>query len=430
MSPHQTILSIDYNGPLGIYDSIMDDFFVVTAPGLEPLAAEELRRLGLLSEPVSAEPVRPERHPMSRKIAASLESGVTGSGGVAFRGDFTGLYRANLHLRTASRVLIRLGSFYAAAFPELRKKASRLSWERFLQPGQPVALNVTCHKSRLYHSDAVAERVAGAIGDRLKRSSPMSKAKGSEAQTGDSDETGQPQLIVVRIVNDLCTISIDSSGELLNRRGYRQAGAKAPLRETLAAAMLYASGWDTVSPLLDPFCGSGTIAIEAALLSMGIPPGRNRHFRFMDWQGYNPARWEALLAERPSYQVNPQPRIQASDRDAGAIQSARANAARAGVEEFIEFKTRAVSAIQPPPEPGWVVTNPPYGIRVSANKDLRNLYAQFGNVLRRSCPGWKVAILCSDLTLLGQTHLSLDTSFSTLNGGVKVRLARGEIDGI
>lgn len=406
----------------------MDDFFVVTAPGLEPLAAEELRRLGLLSEQASTEPARADRHSKSRRTADPHESGVTGSGGVAFRSDFTGLYRANLHLRTASRVLVRLGSFYAAAFPELRKKASRLPWERFLQPGQPVALHVTCHKSRLYHSDAVAERVAGAIGDRLKKPSPMSKAK--ESQSGDSGEAGQPQLIVVRMVNDLCTISIDSSGELLHRRGYRQAGAKAPLRETLAAAMLFASGWDAVSPLLDPFCGSGTIAIEAALLSLGIPPGINRQFQFMDWPGFDPARWEALLAERPLHPVSMQPRIQASDRDAGAIQSARANAARAGVEEFIEFKCLAVSAIQPPPEPGWVVTNPPYGIRVSANKDLRNLYAQFGNVLRRSCPGWRVAILCSDLALLGQTRLSLDTSFSTLNGGVKVRLARGEVDGI
>ena len=185
---------------------------------------------------------------------------------MAFNGGLDELYRANLHLRTASRVLVRLGDFYAAAFSELRKKAGRLEWERYLRPGQPVALHVTCHKSKLYHSDAVAERVAGAIGDRLGRPTTMLKP-------AESEDDSPPQLVIVRLVNDHCTISIDSSGELLHRRGYRLATAKAPLRETLAAGMLLASGWDVRSPLIDPFCGSGTIAIEAALMRAGLPPG-------------------------------------------------------------------------------------------------------------------------------------------------------------
>ena len=154
-----------------------------------------------------------------------------------FQGELDDLYRANLHLRSANRVLVRAGEFYAAAFSELRKKAGRLAWERYLAPGQPVRLSVTCRKSRLYHSDAVAERVAGAIGDRLGKPRRCSRPTKKMRRT-------RPQLVVVRLVRDLCTISVDSSGELLHRRGYRLATAKAPLRETLAAGMLLASGWD------------------------------------------------------------------------------------------------------------------------------------------------------------------------------------------
>ncbi len=376
-------------------------FFAVTAPGLEELAARELRELGA-------------------RLVAGGEEGE--EGGVTFEGGWADLYRANLHLRTASKVLARVGQFfYATDFAELRKKASALPWELFLRPGQAVEISATSHKSRLYHSGAVSERIAAAIGDRLGRLPPTGPE--AAAQGGDLP----PQRFVVRLVRDCCTVSADSSGELLHRRGYRLATAKAPLRETLAAAMLLASGWDRAAPLLDPFCGSGTIAIEAALLALGLPPGRNRAFAFMHWPGYDPALWQSLLAAAEQAARNSAPRILASDRDAGAVETARANAERAGVLAAVEFSQRAVSAIEPPPGPGWVVTNPPYGLRVSAGQDLRNLYAQLGHVLRAKAPGWHVAILCSDLRLLGHTGLKLDTSFSTVNGGVSVRLGRGVV---
>lgn len=384
----------------------MDSFFAVTAPGLEGLTTLELLRLDLLpaqvtsaDKPVSTLP-RPE------------------AGGVVFKGNLEALYRANLHLRTASRVLARVGTFfYATTFSDLRDKASRLPWERFIHPGQPVDIRVTCHKSKLYHSDGVAERIAGAIYDCMGKESHIQKSTDEEA-------ADQPQLVVVRLYKDQVTVSMDSSGELLHRRGYRQAVAKAPLRETLAAAMLMASGWDKKSPLIDPFCGSGTIPIEAALMALGIPPGVNRRFAFMDWPGYDEALWKSLLAE-----VEPLPAAElsifGSDRDAGAVQMAQENAERAGVAESILFECRAVSSIRPPETRGWVVTNPPYGLRISESKDLRNLYAQFGNVLRAQCLGWNVAVLSSDLILLGQIGLKLDTSFSMTNGGIPVKLGRG-----
>jgi len=341
-------------------------------------------------------------------------------GGIEFEGSLHDAYRANLHLRTASRVLVRLGQFYAAEFPELRRKAGRLLWENYLAPERPIALRTACQKSRLYHETAVAERVAGAIEDRLGKPSPLHKYQ-------EDSGTDLPQLIVVRLVDNLCTISIDSSGALLHRRGYRLATARAPLRETLASALVMASGWDKVSPLLDPFCGSGTIPIEAALLAGRVPAGFRRPFAFMDWPHFDSTYWEELLAEAAKAIVSDIPRIMGSDRDAGAIRAAQANAERAGLPGCIEFSSRAISAIDPPPGPGWVVTNPPYGVRVSQTKDLRNLYAQFGKVMRAKCPGWRVTMVCDGVRLIRNTGLGFDQGIPTTNGGLKVRLVRSVV---
>jgi len=283
----------------------------------------------------------------------------------------------------------------------------------------PVALRVVCKKSRLYHSDAVAERVAGAIGDRLGQPPPLQKFD-------ELSDQSLPQLILVRLVRDRCTISIDTSGMLLHRRGYRLGTAKAPLRETLAAGMILASGWDMQSPLIDPFCGSGTIPIEAAQMARGINPGSSRKFAFMDWPNYDPGLWESLSAISGQERSLDAPKITATDRDAGAIQIAGENAVRAGVTDQIEFIRRSISEFIPAGS-GWVVTNPPYGRRINSGKDLRNLYARFGDVLRANCSGWRVAILCSDRKLLHSTGLQLDTRLKFDNGGVKVILARGVV---
>jgi putative N6-adenine-specific DNA methylase len=394
----------------------LHEFFAVSGPGIALYTAQELQTLGLL--PVNG-----------RSGGADLV------GGVEFAGERAALYQANLHLRTANRVLVRLGSFAAIGFAELRKRASRLPWEQYLAPGQPLSLRVTCHKSRLYHSDAVAERVAQAIADRLGQE-PILRKFDEEA------EGAPPQLIVVRLLHDHCTISLDSSGELLHRRGYRLATAKAPLRETLAAAMLLASGWNPSAdpeppPLLDPFCGSGTVAIEAAQMAMqmaaGISGGQPRHYAFMTWPDFDAKLWDRLLAEAQEHharrrgQVGGNLRIEASDRDAGAIEMAQANATRAGVAAQIQFSRKPVSAVTPCCAEGWMVTNPPYGLRVSATSDVRNLYAQLGNVLRTAFSGWRLAVLTNDRQLAGQIGLRLDTSLHFVNGGLPVMLARGSV---
>jgi len=404
----------------------MEKLFAVCAPGLEPFTALELGRLGLIDgHPPQSENFPIEKGPPDdRQVPRPASGGMGGelqSGGIEFQGSLHDVYRANLHLRTASRVLVRLGEFYASAFPELRRKASRLLWENYLAPERPIALRVTSKKSRLYHEAAVAERVAGAIADRLGKPPPAQKYR-------EDSGTDLPQLIVVRIVDNLCTISMDSSGALLHRRGYRLATAKAPLRETLASAMVMASGWDTLSPFLDPFCGSGTIPIEAALLARRVPAGYSRRFAFMDWPHFDSKSWDELLADARKAIASDIPKIIASDRDAGAIQAAQGNAERAGVADCIEFSRKAISAIDPPPGPGWVVTNPPYGVRLRKTNDLRNLYAQLGKVLRTRCLGWRVTVLCDRIQLIRSTGLEFEKGISLMNGGLKVRLLRSLVN--
>jgi putative N6-adenine-specific DNA methylase len=389
----------------------MPNFFAVCAPGLEAFTARELKDLGLQvpSSPSSRD---------SLKGKGEVEE----VGGVECRGCMIDLYRANLRLRTASRVLFHLGSFYADTFSDLGRRAKRVSWEAYLKPGRPVALRVTCHKSRLFHSAAVTERVMESIGARLGRIPPTRKFEGEE-------ESDPPQLIIVRLVENRCTLSLDSSGALLHRRGYRLATAKAPLRETLAAGILMASGWDLTSPLIDPFCGAGTIPIEAALMARKIAPGLHRHFAFMDWPDFRPKEWESLKAQAQEEQgvSGPQPPIMGSDRDAGAIQAARSNAERAGVPDSVVFSRRALSDLEPPPGPGWVVTNPPHGVRLKSQRDLRSLYIRLGRVVRAKCPGWNAAVLCAGDSLLKLTGVNFDRWFPMRSGGLRVSLARGRI---
>ncbi len=331
-------------------------------------------------------------------------------GGVAFRGGLQVLYRANLMLRTATRVLLRLGEFHAREFDQLRRRASRLAFESCLAPDRAIRISVTCSRSRLRHTGAVEERVHQAIADRLGREVPIA---------GPEDESIQ-QLVLVRLVHDRCAVSIDASGALLHQRGWRKRTGKAPLRETLAAALLLASGWDAASPLADPFCGSGTIPIEAVLLARRLAPGRGRRFACQDWPGFDAAIASRLAAEAEASVLASGPAIRGSDRDAGAIDSARSNAEAAGIGIDVAFEQRSISDFEPPPGTGWIVCNPPYGVRLRGSGDLRDLYARFGTVLRRRCPGWRVALLCADPRLLRASELPLEHRASWRNGGLKV----------
>lgn len=360
------------------------ELFAACAPGLEPILAGELASLGLRrAEPYFKTPAR--------------------SGGLEFAGDLDALYRANLLSRVADRVLVRVARFRAATFAELEGGVRRVPWEKTLAAGS-LEVRAECRGSKLYHERGVAERVAKAASQRL-----------GAARAG-----AAPQRVEVRVEKDVCEISLDSSGEPLSRRGYRLATAKAPLRESLAAALVLASGWDRKSAFIDPFCGSGTIAIEAASIARGLAPGRRRRFAFMTWRDFDAASWTRLVAASEPPASAP-PRVLASDRDAGALEAAKANAERAGVGGAIEFSCRAVSAAELPRGPGWIVTNPPYGVRVSEGRDLRALYAQFGKVLS-GAPDWTATMLCPNAALARATGMDFGAGLSVMNGGLDVRL--------
>ena len=371
------------------------DIFCVCPPGVEALLESELRDLGLKARAVP--------------------------GGAELKGMLETVARCNLWLRTASRVHVRLGSVQATKFPELVKKASALPFELCLRRGDTVALRVTCRKSRLYHSDAVAERLHAAIEARLGGAVKRGEAAGEEDSPAD-------QLIVARFDRDLCTVSADASGVLLHQRGWRERGGKAPLRETLAAALLRAAAFRGTGPFLDPLCGSGTIAIEAALLARRRAPGLQRSFALERWPAVDGALWQRLLAEAREQELPRSPvAIAASDQDAGAIALARGNAERAGVAGDIDITQRPLSLVVPPPGPGTLVTNAPYGVRVGAEADLRKLYRELGELARSRLRGWTLLVLGADPRLAHAAGLPWEQRLKTQNGGIPVVALRSNM---
>jgi putative N6-adenine-specific DNA methylase len=372
--------------------------FAVTALGLEELCAAELRVLGL--------------------------RGTVIQGGVEFRGDLSSVMRANLWLRTASRVLIRVAEFRATAFYELEARAKRIDWARYIAPGMHVEFRVTCKKSKLYHSGAVAQRFEEAV-TRAVANVDTRTTKDSDDEAAGADR----QLFVVRLLHDVCTVSIDSSGALLHLRGYRQQLAKAPLRETLAAAVLLGAGWDGSTALVDPMCGSGTIPIEGALIARRIAPGASRAFAFLSWPGVDAATWSSVVSDARAGELARSPvDIAGYDRDAGAVAAARANAERAGVAADVAFATQPISSLAAAEPPGLIASNPPYGVRIGETDRLRNLYAQIGNVARRRRPGWRLALLSAERALERQVNVDFRECFATRNGGIPVRLVVAAVD--
>lgn len=373
----------------------MTSNLAITSPGLEGILARELKALGI-------------------RIGKNV------SGGVEFRGGSDEVMRANLWSRIANRIVVRVDEFHASSFHELERRAKKVEWNRYMTSGSPVRFRVTARKSKLYHSDAVAERLGIAA---QKAGAVIVES------TEDEEAESDAQLFIVRIANDIFTISADSSGELLHRRGYRKAVAKAPLRETLAAAMLIGSGWNRRSPLVDPMCGSGTIAIEGATMARNMAPGIQRKFAFEKWLDHDSKSWKVMIDEAIAGQLDRSPaQIVASDRDAGAVTASIANAARAQVLEDIEIENRAISDAEFPPESGWIVSNPPYGLRVGESGPLRNLYSKLGAIVRDRAPGYVLALLSADKALESQLKMELKEMFRTSNGGIPVRLVMGRSD--
>jgi putative N6-adenine-specific DNA methylase len=369
--------------------------FAVAAPGLEAALAREAEAL-----------------PGARGVKAV-------AGGVELRGDVQLVYRANLWLRTATRILVRVGEVEAREFAKLRHGVASLPWEKFVDGARPIAVSAAQTGSRLYHTGALAENMEAALGDRLKR-----KVVGGKKD--DEDETAQK--IFVRGVSDKWTLSVDSSGALLHKRGWRQDTAHAPMRETLAAALLMLASWDPATPLYDPMCGAGTLPLEACALAMRVAPGLARTFAFHHWPSFDAAVWQSLVDEARALKLAAPPaRITGSDRSPAAIAAALRNAERARLAAHVTLAQAELDEIAAQPGRGLVIMNPPYGRRVGDPRALRRLYADIGRTLRRAFAGWRAALLVADARLIDAVGGRVRREHPVNNGGLRVRLVELDV---
>jgi putative N6-adenine-specific DNA methylase len=363
--------------------------FAVAAPGLESVIADEIRALGDAGD-VHLVP-----------------------GGVEFRGDLETIWRANLWLRAATRVLARLGEVHTRDFSRLRRGLARLPWSLVADGPRRVTVSASAHQCRLYHTGALAENVELAVAEAL--------GKGAMAPA----ESEAPELpIYLRGVGDTFTVSLDTSGELLHRRGWRIEAGEAPLRETLAAGLLALASWDPRTPLVDPCCGSGTILLEAAALAAQRAPGAGRRFAFEAWPGFDAERWQRLRAEGTPATPEAMPPLLGCDTDAEVIAVARHNAERAGFGDWVRLCAQPLSEAAPPEGagPGLVLCNPPYGRRSGARRDLPKLYHALIHVLRTRFSGWRLGILTADRGLPSHFGLRPAATHPLVNGGLRVVL--------
>lgn len=359
------------------------EIFLGTMPGLEEVLCAEVRGKGFR---------QPKPVP----------------GGVVIQGGWPEVWRANLWVRGAGRVLARIDAFHVTHLAQLDARARRVAWGSVLRPDVPFRVEASCSGSRIYHSGAAAERIATAIRETL----------------GAPEAAEGGVLVRARIERDLCTLSIDTSGEPLHKRGYKEAINPAPMRETMASLFLQHCGFDGTEPLLDPMCGSGTFVIEAAEIAARLNPGRARHFAFEQLATFDAEAWARMRAVRS--ERSPAARCHGSDRDAGAVAMSQANAARAGVTGITEFRQATISEITPPEGPaGLVVINPPYGSRIGERQALLPLYRAMGQVLRSRFAGWRVGLVASEPKLAHATGMPfLPPGPPVPHGGLRVTLYR------
>jgi len=328
-------------------------------------------------------------------------------GGVEFSGDWYQVWRANVFLRTATRILVRLGEFPAVHLSQLDKKARKFPWNEYLKAQHPVRVEVVSRKSKIYHARAAVERIENAIADSV----------------GNRISKDADICIKVRIEKNLVKISIDSTGEGLHKRGYKSCTGKAPMRETFAAAFLRMCKFDPSQPLIDPMCGSGTFVIEAAEIAVGRAPGKQRAFSFQKFKSYDPRAFEMLLIDQ-KMNTKLELHFLGYDRDNGAIKNSRQNAQSANVSYITHFNHQSISDLVPlSKQCGLIILNPPYGARIGDKKRLYALYAKIGRVLKSKFSGWRVGLITSDGSLAKTTQIRFSfVSEPVSHGGLKVRL--------
>jgi putative N6-adenine-specific DNA methylase len=373
-----------------------EKFFATCGRGIEPMLADELRALG-------------------------AEDVVPGRGGVAFAGDLALLYRANLWLRTAIRVLRPILEATVASPDELYDAVRGLDWSRYLTPQHTLAVDANVRDSQITHSKYAALRVKDAICDQfVERCGRRPSVDVEEPMIG----------LNLHVYRDRAVLSLESSGESLHKRGYRPILTRAPLNESLAAALILRTGWHGKVAFVDPLCGSGTLPIEAAWLALRRPPGlTRRRFGFMGWMDYDVALWTELRdeARRGVGKALPVP-IVGADVRGDAVSFAINNARAAGIGHLLRFDKRDLKDfVAPAGAPGIVLCNPPYGERIGEEKELRGLYRLLGEVFTQRCAGWTAWVFTGNPRLASAIGLPPAEEVPLYNGKIPCRLLRFEM---
>ena len=374
------------------------EYFAVTAPGFENLCLNELQSLE------------------QARLTASEEAG-----GVAFQGRLQDCYIANLNLRTASRILMRIETLHATHFGQLQKKLAQIPWELFLRNAPLPQAHVTARHCKLYHSRAISERLLTAIAARKETEEFLAPDKQSETR---------PQTIHIRGVDDRFMVSIDSSGENLYKRGIKKHGGTAPLRETAAAAALIMAGFTGCEPVGDPMCGSGTFALEAALMAKNMAPGAYRNFAFMGWPSYQHQRWNYLKQDSQKRWIASEKHlIYASDKDPEACRNLQNCLRQFSLDDTVAVSNTDffnLNRQQIPSQKGIVAINPPYGRRIGTGSKGDELILKICNKLHTSFKGWRLILLVPGMRATQNVPFPMK-KYHYRHGGLKTVLMTGRI---
>jgi putative N6-adenine-specific DNA methylase len=370
----------------------MTGYFATCARGLEPVLARELAALG-------ADGVEP------------------GRGGVRFRGNSALLYRANLWLRTAVRVLRPILESEVKSPDELYDAVRTVNWAEYLTPDHTLAVDCNVRDSAITHSQYAARRVKDAICDQFRE----------RVGVRPSVDPERPMVgFNLHIHRNHAVLSLDSSWDSLHKRGYRPIQTIAPLNEALAAGLLLQSGWKPEEPLVDPLCGSGTFCVEGAWIALNRAPGLTRKwFGFQGWPGFDRELWNAIRDDaRQAVQKELPAPILGSDVHPGAIELAKQNARNAGVGHLVKLERRDLAQARPPEgvPPGVVICNPPYGERIGEEKEWVPLYAKLGEVIGRHWPGWRLFVFTSNDRLARKVGLPVKGRVPFFNGKLQCHL--------
>ena len=373
----------------------MNNYFATVARGLEEIAATELAELG----------------------ATDISPSFTG---VSFAGDQELLYRVNLWSRIVFRILVPIAKVKCFNAQQLYRSVQQIDWSDYLDPDMTLAVNCTGKNKQLNHSHFTALQIKKAIVDQQQK---------QFRRRSDVDPKNPDLLVNAHIDNNRCTLSLDSSGTSLHRRGYRPAMGLAPLKESLASALIYMSEWTPDTAFYDPLCGSGTLPIEATLMGLKIAPGLYRdHFGFQSWLDYDESLWERLITEAKNQQKSQlSVPIAGSDRNLEVIQQAQSNAFNSAIADHVKFIHQDLAQATPPADKGIIICNPPYGERIGNISELEELYKMLGDVFKQRFTGWTAYILTGSKHLSKKVGLRTAQRIPIYNGSIPCTLLKYEL---